>query len=906
MRTFKKQQGVATILLVLLIGITVMLITASVARALMTKKQAATAAHAQTNAQILGWTGVSAFRQFLINKGRSDFNGIRNLLSDETIINDSSYDVTAKNIRVIGCATVTDSCKVIADISANNKSSKAATTITAVYDLIIKNGTVTTTSETINLGLTGHTSMIGNKIEAETPDAKVNINIQGNLLMSNLITKDIAEITINSTGNVVIDCGVNNCSNTKYNINAQGYVHLTNGGNYGQIYTKKEFTALTNVKVDQLYALDDIKISGVGTVVKEVHGNKDVYMDAFGTAGNIEANGNVTLMATTKAQNIESNGQVKISGAEAGNIKAQGKVSLDTGANVKEIHTMNEVSSISFSKTQSIYAKLKVSLYNTTVNGNVYTGEYLYMSDGDIKKVNNSQGNAYAAHYVQLLAGATIEGNVYARGDSTIRVGVLTQREASFSSSTGKVRGNIYGKLAYFWGADTLGGKVYYLTDSPKGAGATGKSSEKVSSIPELAFTIPNVNRVPSISTYVTNYIDEKLNFYNAVDVRVYKKDANYIFTTENKDRRVFLNHLKNRANGLTYMYRETKVGDNLVRQQYALDAQNNEIPINNTGFNIGAYQIGNNRYRGALCLEAEQTRLFEYYDFLCTSEIIGYLPRVELREKRALNEALNDYDHASLGSIHTWYLRSSLSKSQVDNAVMAPGVFYFEGHLYISGNSNDPEDNAFTNTFLAEKDITARDLRPSIYSPYNMKRHERGEQLICNRELKNLNRQVVAVTTGTNPSTLSNRYLIPTNLCKEDNTFAYKLDHVDYDTSKTKDTVTIDGQSKFKDDLGYVALMGNGDVYLAGCPNIYGDVHARGFISYTDAACGNKPYGVHGAVNTQGKYNSGNVTSDFLAGTKLVVPAKGLSGSVTKENTGPATEVPMLEKAELKWARYK
>ena len=61
MQALKKQQGIATILLVLLIGITVMLITASVARALITKKEAATAAHAQTNAQILNWAGGAAF-----------------------------------------------------------------------------------------------------------------------------------------------------------------------------------------------------------------------------------------------------------------------------------------------------------------------------------------------------------------------------------------------------------------------------------------------------------------------------------------------------------------------------------------------------------------------------------------------------------------------------------------------------------------------------------------------------------------------------------------------------------------------------------------------------------------------------------------------------------------------------
>lgn len=906
MHTFKRQQGMATILLVLLIGITVMLITASVARALMTKKEAATAAHAQTNAQILGWTGVSAFRQFLINKGGTNFDGIRSLLTNETIVNNTDYDVTAKNIRVVGCEDTSADCKVIADISANNKKSKAATTITAIYKLVIKNGVVTTTTETVNLGLTGHTSLISNRIEAEEPNAKVNINIDGNFLMSNLITKNIDEISINSTGNVVIDCGVNNCSNTKFNINAKGYVHLTNGGNYGDIYTKKEFTALTNVKVDKVYAIERVKISGVGTVVKEVYTDSTVYMDAFATAGNIYANGNVTLMGTTKAQDIYSNGNVSISAAEAGNIQALGNVNLDTGANVKDIHAMGEVTSISFSKTLSIAAKKRVSLTNTTVNGNVHTEKHLYMSDGDIKKVNNTQGNVYAFDYVQLIAGANIEGNVYARGDSTLTVGLLPQREASFSSSTGKVRGNIYGALAYFWGADTVGGKVYYLTDAPRGAGSTGVKSEKVASIPELSFTVSTLQATPLIISNVNNHIDSKLNFYNAVDVRVYKNEANYIFTKDSQERYVFLNHLKNKANGLTYMYRETKVGDTITREQYALDSNNNEIHINNTGFNIATYTIGEERYRGAICLTAQKIRRFDYYEYQCTadSEIIGYLPRIELREKRLLNEALSDYDHAGIFAIDTWYVRSLLTKSNVTNAILAPGVFYFEGHLHITGNSNSPEDNAFTNSFLAEKDITATELRPTIYSPYNMTRVDNGVQYICNRELKTVANKTVS--QATQPITISNRYLIPVNLCKDTNHFAYKLDHVNYDTTQPKDSVIIDGKSKFKDDLGYIALMGNGDIYLAGCPNIYGDVHARGFISYTGAACGSKPYGIHGAVNTQGKYNAGNITSDFLAGTKLVIPPKGLSGSITTETTGPSTEVPMLDKADLQWARYK
>ncbi len=55
MQTLKQQQGIATVLLVVLVGITVMVTTASLSRTVTAKKEASVAAHAQTNAQIMAW-----------------------------------------------------------------------------------------------------------------------------------------------------------------------------------------------------------------------------------------------------------------------------------------------------------------------------------------------------------------------------------------------------------------------------------------------------------------------------------------------------------------------------------------------------------------------------------------------------------------------------------------------------------------------------------------------------------------------------------------------------------------------------------------------------------------------------------------------------------------------------------
>ena len=245
MKSMKHQQGMATILLVLLIGLTIMIITSTVAKTLHSNKEANVAAHAQTNAQVMAWAGVSAFREYIFKTGS---NGIQNLEklqgTSVTLRNDVNDKVMiAKNIQVIGCVN-DGSCTITADISSNNVTSQAATTIHAVYNLEIKEGEISVPGEMPVINFSGDTFMSGTTLAAEVPNTKAILNIDGGhaSIQAGFKTQNISKLTINvkkdsngKGGDVIIDCSFTACGNIEIDINAEGYVHIINPGNFGNI-----------------------------------------------------------------------------------------------------------------------------------------------------------------------------------------------------------------------------------------------------------------------------------------------------------------------------------------------------------------------------------------------------------------------------------------------------------------------------------------------------------------------------------------------------------------------------------------------------------------------------------------------------------------------------------------------
>lgn len=309
MQNLKQQQGMATVLLVLLVGISVMLITAAVAKSMISKKEASVAAHAQTNAQLMGWAGVSAFREYVLAQGRNNIDAVAALNGQTiTLRNDANKkEIIAKNIRVTDCVIARQTCTVSADISSNNKTAQAATTIQVVYELNLANNAAI--PEKVALSFTGNTSLSGTTIRAEQPNSDVVINVDGNLgLLTGLKLENIRELEINAKGNVTINCGTQKCGSTIINVNATGRVDLSDGGNYGIVRADRTVSISTalpkETRVRQIYTRSDVDISG-NSFVQQVNAVGNVELTAGAFAGDILANGWVRL-TTSKANYIQS------------------------------------------------------------------------------------------------------------------------------------------------------------------------------------------------------------------------------------------------------------------------------------------------------------------------------------------------------------------------------------------------------------------------------------------------------------------------------------------------------------------------------------------------------------------------------------------------------------------------
>ena len=794
MHTLQKQQGMATVLLVLLIGITVMLITASVAKTLVTNREAGVSAHAQTNAQIMGWAGVSAFRQYLMDQGLIQATNITALNGRSITLRSEANkkEIIAKNIKVTGCLVAEADCIVTASISSDNKTSKAATTIEATYKIDLKNETVTIADEAIKASFGGDLTFAGGTLSAETPNANVVINVDGDVkINTDFKVKNISSLTINSTGNVRIVCSAAECNKFQnFNINAQGWVFISEGGNFGDIYADKYVKLRTNVKAKNIFAGEDVDLS------------------LNSTAQNIQAGGNVDLSEGAKAQNIAANGHVHLlTNTSANNIQALGYVNIEL---------------------------------DSTVNGWI-----------------KSKGNdKYLSYAVYVLSGSIVKGTIYAKGD----VRILLTAEA----------------------------KNIYSTGSIDGLGKTDNEYKNQTSIPELNFN-------PVDTTAVSKHISDQLGFETRVDVTKYKDEANYIFNSSAGFSRVYLNKLKHPSLNQTYLF--------LNGKQYVSDGGTSLLMGDGSAFYLGKYKTAGSSetYIGAICTTINSSNE-------CTSEIIGFLPRVSVKNRTTGLSTIEHY-----GITNTWAVRAFLDKSSISNATLAPGIMYFDGNVELYGYGNlesDATSNAYTNTFLAEGSIDASVSSPRVYSPYNVVR-EGTPSIICDRSLKDVSNTLTDPNSLT-PKANASKYLIPTNLCKNENEFSYSMNRDP--TTGQRTTVMIDGRDKSgnrlpekavpKLDLGYVALMSNKTIRVMVCSQIFGDVYARDTVEVS-AGCGwtSTTQAITGTISTQG-VGSRVVGNTFGTGTNYVIPKDGLTNA-QDASTSTKTKGPFANSVTLKWSKY-
>lgn len=297
--SLRSQRGIATILIVVLIGVALTATAMSIMHSIRSTQEKHIAVHAATNAQVGAWAGVEAFRLYL------DANGVGGLADN------GSYDIEIQGYGAEGDSMVAKDIKIIpngtghrveATIVNIQEAAQASAAVGVVYEVIPAGGTDYQLSGPLNfnddLKLTSNLTF----------DNPMTINVKGDVTVTNAHITNLEGI--NSTGSVTVS------SNGAIDL---GLIH-SNG---------------------------DVTLSGSDASATEIKSRGKVTLSSTASAPVISANGDISHNASSNTTSMRSRANITV-GSNSGNhalIVAGGGVTINSGYGgaVTNLHSVNTI-----------------------------------------------------------------------------------------------------------------------------------------------------------------------------------------------------------------------------------------------------------------------------------------------------------------------------------------------------------------------------------------------------------------------------------------------------------------------------------------------------------------------------------------------------------------------------------
>jgi len=310
------QQGFATILIVLLVGLALASSILGTAYYLKSAQKSLATSHALTNAQSGAWTGVEVFRKYL-----NDLDGATILsLNNQSIrlnIQDGR-ELKVDQIKTEKISTAPEKYQVSAQIQNISNASEASSTIEIVYEITLdasiipgENNPSASTSFPAAMNFYGDLDAKGGINLSNGDNERAIINVAGNFSANSIVGIK----TLNVLGNVNINgAGIYGLENIFTNSN----VNLTGSGTVKLISAKGTVTTSGAWSANEIYADQDITIGSSSSFE-----NIDTKMSLL-------VSGNSTITNATVGQKITlTNGSIQKSLANS-DIKYNVWNTLDT------------------------------------------------------------------------------------------------------------------------------------------------------------------------------------------------------------------------------------------------------------------------------------------------------------------------------------------------------------------------------------------------------------------------------------------------------------------------------------------------------------------------------------------------------------------------------------------------
>ncbi len=264
MQSIQRQHGIATILIMLLVGISMTALSMGIARNVKSTQQKQIAVHASSHVQPLVWTGVELYRGYLESLDNDALAALKaNGKSTKISISkleSANIDVTAE--LLVDPVVIPDGefeyYQVEALIRAFDHSAQASAALQAVYHVAPSGG--------------------NNCVECATLGAM--LDFHDDLDISRGIT---IKAPVGSKSTFSVDGAVNAIS-----------------------------VSLTSINI--LNSTSDIRLSS-GTFIDDLYANGNIDLEGAASTSRAKALGNITMSGGTSASELESNANITLSGS---------------------------------------------------------------------------------------------------------------------------------------------------------------------------------------------------------------------------------------------------------------------------------------------------------------------------------------------------------------------------------------------------------------------------------------------------------------------------------------------------------------------------------------------------------------------------------------------------------------
>lgn len=300
----RRESGIATILIVVLVGVAVTAIAMTMMLSTRSAQEKQVAVHAAAHAQNSLWMGVESFRRYLDQISDSDIDALHNI-GDLPIQVASNYGtITVKDISV---STVNGNKQVKATITASHGDAKATSSLQLVFEKGSGGGGTVELSASLDF----HDTLdVRGEIIFNTPaGTRANVNVDGDVYIQNVSVTPLGRLQ--STGSVSLNSGV-----TVDELRANGDVLVDQSAKVGKLTTMGSVTGSGNgyISYADVNGSINVSLSGLDGLGYTSHALNAIDYISLGSGTHklVKTGSTLTLGQVQKVEDGQSVGNATI------------------------------------------------------------------------------------------------------------------------------------------------------------------------------------------------------------------------------------------------------------------------------------------------------------------------------------------------------------------------------------------------------------------------------------------------------------------------------------------------------------------------------------------------------------------------------------------------------------------